>query len=363
MLLPEAFGTAGGIQMFCRAVCMAAGRWAKGNNASVNALVLNDGVAPDARYVNGEFASYVGTGKSKARFVGHFLSHILVSRYDLIVFGHVSLSPLALLARRLNPGAKTIVVTYGIEVWRPLTKSQRKALLQADVVLAISDFTKGELIRHSAIPADKIRIFPCTLDPNWEVIASETDSEPEPGLPVILSVTRMSKEDRYKGIDSVIKSLPAVVSEVGPVEYRVVGHGDDVPRLRALAAGLGVDRYVNFMGRVRDAELREQYRRCSLFVMPSRKEGFGIVFLEAMAYGKPVVGGAHGGTPSVVKGGETGLLVDSFDVSGIARSITTLLSDKELGKEFGRAGRQRLMDEFTFDKFERNFQEVIRSLA
>jgi phosphatidyl-myo-inositol dimannoside synthase len=152
------------------------------------------------------------------------------------------------------------------------------------------------------------------------------------------------------------------VQEVGPVEYRVIGGGDDVPRLRALAAGLGVSRYVNFMGGVSDAELRDQYKHCSLFVMPSKKEGFGIVFLEAMAYGKPVVGGAHGGTPSVVKDGETGLLVDNSDVEDITRSITRLLSDKEMREKFGRAGRQRLLDEFTFEKFERNLKEVFRSL-
>ena len=155
----------------------------------------------------------------------------------------------------------------------------------------------------------------------------------------------------------------AVVQEIGPVEYRVIGQGDDVPRLRALAAGLGVARYVNFMGGISDAELRSQYGRCSLFVMPSKKEGFGIVFLEAMAYGKPVIGGAHGGTPSVVKDGETGLLIDNADIVGIANSISQLLSNEGMREQFGNAGHQRLLDEFTFEKFEHNLQEVFRLLS
>lgn len=346
--------------MFCRAFCLAAGRWAQNNDALVSALVLNDDVVPDVRYVDGEFISYVGAGKSKPKLIRHYLSRILATRYDLIIFGHISLSPLALLAKIFNSGAKIGVMTYGIEVWRPLAKIQRKALQQADVVLAISDYTKDELIKHSAIPAEKIKIFPCTLDPHWENPPPVKTLECTPLG--ILSVSRMNKEDRYKGIDSVIRSLPAVVQEVGPVEYTLVGQGDDVPRLRALASGLGVARYVNFMGGLSDAELRDQYRRCSLFVMPSKKEGFGIVFLEAMAYGKPVVGGAHGGTPSVVKDKETGLLVHSSDVAAIAHSITRFLNDEEMREKFGLAGHQRLLGEFTFEKFEHNLKEVFHSL-
>lgn len=361
LVLPEAFNCAGGIQMFGRALCHAAGRWAQGGGASISALVLNDDANPDVRYVNGGFTAYAGAGKSKSKFIGCYLRHILTIQYDWIIFGHVSLSPLAVITRLLNAKYKTVVITYGIEVWRPLTKMQRKALRQADVVLAISNYTKEELIKHSSIPAHKIHIFPCTLDPYWQTGTPATDLEHP--LPFILSVTRMNKEDRYKGIDNVIRSLPAVVAEVGPVQYRVVGQGDDVPRLRALAAGLGVERYVDFLGGITDAELREQYRQCSLFIMPSKKEGFGIVFLEAMAYGKAVIGGAHGGTPSVVKDGETGLLVDSADVEGIAQSITRLLGDDELRETFGRAGRQRLLDEFTFERFEQNLHEVFQSLS
>src|SRR6266851_3745747 len=93
LVLPEVFNCAGGIQMFCRALCLAAGDWARDSGASVSALVLNDGsVAPDARYVNGAFASYAGAGKSKAKFVRQFLRHVVASRYDWIIFGHVSMS-------------------------------------------------------------------------------------------------------------------------------------------------------------------------------------------------------------------------------------------------------------------------------
>ncbi len=170
---------------------------------------------------------------------------------------------------------------------------------------------------------------------------------------MLLTVARMNREDKYKGIDNVIRSLPGVVNVTGPLEYRIVGSGDDVPRLRALAEELGVSGCVKFLGAASDEALREQYRECSLFVMPSNEEGFGIVFLEAMAYGKPVIGGANGGTPSVVKDEETGLLVEGSDVARITESITRLLSDAELRERYGRAGHERLLNEFSFERFEK----------
>jgi glycosyltransferase involved in cell wall biosynthesis len=357
LVLPEAFDCSGGIQMFCRALCLAAGRWAKANAATVSAVVLNDSASPDARYVNGGFASYSTAGKSKSKFIRQYLKQITTTRFDWIIFGHVSLAPLALLAQQFNSPVKTAVAAYGIEVWQPLTKLQRKALQRADAVLAISEHTKAEVVKHGGVSPDRVRIFPCTLDPNWNVTTYAAACESVP--PVLLSVARMTKDDDYKGIDNVIRSLPSVVENVGPVDYRIVGEGDDLPRLRALASDLGVSEYVDFRGSLTDAALRDQYRECSLFVMPSNKEGFGIVFLEAMAYGKPVVGGAHGGTPSVVKHGETGLLVDNGDVSGIANSITRLLSDNSLRERYGRAGHSRLLSEFTFERFEQNLGRLL----
>ncbi len=221
-------------------------------------------------------------------------------------------------------------------------------------MLAISEYTKDQVVKHAGIAPEKIKLFPCALDPFWEV--PEPGPTGERGPLVMLSVTRMNKEDDYKGIDNVIKSLPAIVEQVGSVEYRIVGQGDDVPRLRELAVELEVERYVTFLGELSNDELREQYKDCSVFVMPSSREGFGIVFLEAMAYGKPVVGGNHGGTPSVVNDGETGLLVESSDADGIARAITKLLSDGGLRDRLGRAGRERLLNEFTFERFERSFE-------
>lgn len=358
LVLPEAFGCEGGIQMFCRSLCLAAGRWAEHHDASVSAIVLNDRNQPDSRYVNGGFSSYFVAAKNKARFVTAYLQETARHRPDLVMFGHVSLAPLLLIPTTRD--SKTCVITYGIEVWQSPGRVAQKALRKADSVMAISEYTRGELLKRNRLSPDKVKLFPCSLDPYWNT--EGYNLEPLPGVPTLLTVCRLKKNDAYKGVDSVIKSLPAVVKECGPVSYRIVGEGDDMPRLKALAEELSISSYITFVGELSENELREEYRRCSLFVMPSESEGFGIVFLEAMAYGKPVIGGAHGGTPSVIKHGETGLLVNNLDITGIAQSIVRVLQEDELRARLGRTGHQRLLDHFTFRSFEANFDSYLRTV-
>ncbi len=357
LVLPEVFGATGGIQMFCRSLCLATGRWAQQNDASVDALVLNDAEAPDSRYVNGGFRHFFSAAKSKPRLLASYLKQVVPDPPDLVVFGHISLAKLAVL-----PGVrlrKLCILTYGIEVWRQLTMTERKALHRADAVLAISEYTRSEILKRNTLPPEKIRLIPPSLDPYWLA-----DSRPPATSisPVILTVTRMAKDEDYKGVDSVIRSLPAVVNQLGAVDYRIVGRGDDVPRLKALAQEMGVSRYVTFAGELSADALREQYRNCSLFVMPSEREGFGIVFLEAMAYGKAVIGGAHGGTPSVIQDGETGLLVERADIGGIADAIVRVLEDDGLRTRLGRSGHERLLSVFTFQRFEADVGAFLTSV-
>lgn len=356
LVLPEAFNCAGGIQMFCRSLCLAAGRWAKSNGGSVSAVVLNDSGAPDPRYVNGRFESFATAKKSKVKLLGHYLKQIVADCPEWVIFGHVSLSPLALVSKVIRPSVKVAIVAHGIEVWRPLSWAERRALKSAQLVLAVSEYTRLQVATNGQIDLDKIRIFPCALDPHWTTDTNRIASNAQ----MLLTVARLNTDDRYKAIDNVIRSLPEVARAVGPIEYRIVGAGNDVPRLKTLAEELGVSHIVNFVGLASEEDLRRHYQDCSLFVMPSNEEGFGIVFLEAMAFGKAVIGGANGGTPSVVKDGETGLLVESTDVSAIGKAITRLLQDEQLRTTFGEAGHQRLMKEFTFERFEQNLQDVLQ---
>jgi phosphatidylinositol alpha-1,6-mannosyltransferase len=363
LLLPEVFGSAGGIQMFCRSLCLATGRWAERNDAKVSAVVLNDNIDDqrklDSHYLNDSFQSYIGTDKSKAKFAYEYVKQLLLYKPDVIIFGHVGLSPLALFTPVFRRGVKHWVIAHGIEVWRALSLADRKALQRVDIVSAVSQYTRDEVIKRNNLSPAKVKLFPCALDPFWT--ADEQPAAQESTPPLLLTVSRLTSSDAYKGVDSVIESLPGVIREFGAVDYRIVGTGDDIPRLRALAEKLEVADYVTFTGALTAEALQESYRRCSLFVMPSEGEGFGIVFLEAMAYEKAVIGGAHAGTPSVVVNGETGLLVERLDIKGLTNAIVQILRDDELRQKFGHAGKQRLLDKFVFERFEENLDILLTS--
>ena len=132
-----------------------------------------------------------------------------------------------------------------------------------------------------------------------------------------------------------------------------MGEGDDRPRLEHLARELGVSKNVKFLSGLAPDELFACYANCEIFALPSRGEGFGLVFLEAMAHGKPVVGGAHGGIPDIVQDGVTGLLVRHGETEALAQALESLLNNPERAKEMGARGKDRVAQKFSFVEFEK----------
>jgi phosphatidylinositol alpha-1,6-mannosyltransferase len=167
----------------------------------------------------------------------------------------------------------------------------------------------------------------------------------------------------------VIRALPAVLKQVPDAAYLLVGDGPDRRRLEQLARKHGVADAVVFAGEVPNQELPDYYNLCDAFVMLSRDrclktggslgEGFGIVFLEAAACGKPAVGGRSGGIPEAVSDGVSGLLADPLDVPAVAQTITQLLQDPDLAHRLGEQGRKRVMEQFTW---QRSCEDLLNAL-
>ena len=177
--------------------------------------------------------------------------------------------------------------------------------------------------------------------------------------PVVLTVARLVLS---KGIQSVIGAMPRIVSEAPGTRYVIVGDGPDREHLVRLAAASPVADAITFLGALSDDEKFDCYNRCDVFALPSQREGFGIAFLEANAFGKPVVGGRVGGVPDAVVHGETGLLVDPRSESEVAEAIILLLKKTDEARRLGDNGRRRVENELTWKESAGKFLSVIRGV-
>lgn len=227
----------------------------------------------------------------------------------------------------------------------------------ANNIFPISNFTMQILLDIGA-PKEKIRIinpgvnileFSPTVDTRFV-----TEKYNLKGKEMILTVGRL--ED-YKGQDMVISSLKEAVKKVANIVYFIVGAGPDEKRLKDIVASCGLERHVVFLKNVLPDELVKLYAASSIFVMVSREiekkvevEGFGIVFLEANACGKPVIGGNSGGISDAIIDGQTGLIVNPEDVGAISNAILSLLLDKEYAASLGRMGCKRVRENFSWEK-------------
>jgi phosphatidylinositol alpha-1,6-mannosyltransferase len=226
-------------------------------------------------------------------------------------------------------------------------------------------------VKRHQIDEERIASLPCTLD--------ETLLNVEPAgesllryLPddrrVVLTVGRMAAGERYKGHEVVLRALPSVVAKIPSVTYVVVGDGDDRPRLEALAQLLGLTDHVVFTGEMSESELAASYHRSEIFALPARTviddhnpkgEGFGIVFLEAMAFGKPVIGPRHGAPAELIQQGKTGLLVDPEDATSVAEALLSLFSDREAAREMGKAGSDWVRRHYSYGSLREKLRQIL----
>jgi glycosyltransferase involved in cell wall biosynthesis len=321
LLAPEIFASEGGIprilQIYLKALCDLAPP-----DRAVRLLALNDTVVDSGdlrRCTNDRLETWEVSSRNKARFIRAALR--LSRGCDRLICGHVAQLPVAWAARRLNPRLRYYLVAHGIEVWRSFSLAERVALRGAEMIFCVSEYTRQELLRNCPLPEGRAVVLHNALDPSFQ-IRTETPLARTP--PVILIVTRLSFADRYKGVEHMIEAMPAVRASMPDAVLRIVGRGDDLPRLQKLRDALGLGDAVEFLGYIEDRRMAEQFDSARLFALPSRKEGFGLVFLEAMARGRPCLGARAGGAPEVITH-ETGMLIEFGQVPDIARACIAAL--------------------------------------
>lgn len=269
-------------------------------------------------------------------------------------------------------GIPYFVWAYGLDILSMRKSALMRFLVKmiykdAEAGIANSNFTKKEMVK-AGIDREKVFVVYPGVD------SKKFSPRPVPkaiykkyNLPadrkILLSVSRLVAR---KGFDLVIQALPQILEKFPNAVYVLGGRGPDEARLKSLVSRASgkVQSAVRFIGFVDEQDLPDLYSSAEIFLMPSRQinedvEGFGMVFLEANACLCPVIGGKSGGIAEAIADGETGFLVNPKDPADLAEKVNALLSDPELAKKMGERGRQRVVNEFGWEKITGGFREAI----
>lgn len=326
ILLHEAFGGRGGIAKFNRDLITAL--CAHPDIASVTAIpqLAADPPGPLPEKLTYPTSGLAGKGSWFLR-VG--LAALSRSRFDLIVCGHINLLPAAFAVQRFNRAPVALVI-HGIEAWHRTGRRLTDRLAGAiDLLISVSQVTKSRFTAWTGADVPSV-VLPNTVDMSYF-----TPGEPDPALVerwglracrVLLTLARLEARERYKGIDEIIDIMPSLGVEFPDLVYVIAGDGSDRPRLEAKVRASGLSGRVVFTGYIREAEKRDLYRAADVFAMPGHGEGFGIVYLEAMACGIPVIASTMDGSREAVRDGLLGLMVNPSDATALRAAVRNALS-------------------------------------
>jgi glycosyltransferase involved in cell wall biosynthesis len=290
-------------------------------------------------------------------FAAQIIGRGLWQRPNLIITTHLNFTVAAYWLKRLT-GIPYWTVAHGIEAWNIQHPTLQNALRHADRILAVSSYTRDRLLKEQNLDPDKISLLPNTFDSHrFQIAPKPTYLLERYGLtlkqPIILTVSRLANAERYKGYDRILEALPQIRQVIPNVHYVLVGKGDDRPRIEQLIAQLQLQECVTLAGFVPDDQLGDYYNLCDVFAMPSKREGFGIVYLEALACGKPALGGNQDGAIDALCHGELGALVNPDDTDAIAQTLIEILQGTYPNPLIYQpeALRQKVIDTFGFDRF------------
>lgn len=335
----QAFRLTGGIEKVNRVLLLALYELEQAGRLRIKALSPYS-IGTDPRYFpNEQLTGYRG---QRWRLMLDLLWRPF--RTDVLLVGHVNLAPAVWILRLRYPNMKIVLMAHGIEVWPPVHGLKRWLVNRADQVLAVSQYTRQRLI-DNGLPPERIQVLPNCLDPFYQ--PPTTLEKPaylldryglQPGRKVLLTIARLSAHEGYKGYDRVLESLPGLLPGFPDLYYILAGKYDPVEkaRLDVIIEQLQLRDHVLFTGFLPDAEVMDHYRLADVFIMPSKQEGFGLVFIEAMACGTPAIGGDQDGSPEALCPGELGYTTHPDDPASIVETITQVLRNPPDARELQR---------------------------
>ncbi len=348
----------GGIQRFNQRVIGGLCSASQACNGPAPVVHFMDDTAEDLPTDTG--AQLIGHGRHRFKFISGAMK--AARSADIILAGHINLLPVAALCKLANPRAKLLLFVHGDDVWNDpafrLRRPYDSPLLRwVDRIASVSQFTANRMSSEFGVPPEKYIVFPNAVDP------LSVPANHQPGSKTILTVTRFDWHDRTKNVDSIIKALPVLRERVPEITLEVVGDGPLRPELEQLAETLGVSDNIRFLGRVSDEELMNCYARAGVFVLPSSKEGFGIVYLEAWRHEIPVICGTDDAAQEVVTDGVDGFTADPRNTDALADKIALVLLDPELASKMGKSGAEKVRTRYLDKHFRSNLVGLLEALA
>jgi len=359
MLLTDGFGGVGGIAKFNRDFLQALDN--SGHVQRVYALPrlipepiaesIPEAIVYDRRSAAGKTAFMRRLGRRGSQS----------GRLDLLICGHLYLLPAAWLLARLC-GARLALIVHGLEAWMPSSKFLANLLAgTVDSLIAVSRFSAEKFVAWSKLPKDRVFILPNCVDLD---LFRPQERDPAmvhryrlQGRKVLLTVGRLAAQERYKGFDEVLEIMPRLVERHPSLAYLIVGDGPDRPRLEAKVKTLGLSDNVIFTGYISEAEKAAHYNLADLYVMPSSGEGFGIVLIEAVACGVPVIGSCADGSREALLDGRLGRIVDPRKPDELLDAVLAGLDRPSSHR------RNELIDVFSAENFKSRVNNWCREQA
>ena len=297
--------------------------------------------------------------------IGFVHKSIMAGRHkDIVLMSHVNLLIPGILIKLVHPRVKLVLIVHGIEVWRPIAAWKKYLLRKIDLFLPVSHFTKDKMKALYGLAEEKFSVMNNCLDPFLE----KPLQKGKPGYlmerygltpenQILLTVSRMADTEQYKGYDRVLEALPGLIDQYPDLRYLLVGKSDTLEkqRLEAIIIKLGLQDRVIFTGFVPDEEMALHFSLGNLFIMPSEKEGFGIVFIEAMFYGLPVIAGNKDGSADALCNGELGTIVDPDNIAEITAAIKKVLDAPQQNKP----DADKLMYQFNYSWYKRKLHKCL----
>jgi phosphatidyl-myo-inositol dimannoside synthase len=347
-------------------VCKVAGKalqeYALEKEASVKVLSMHD--ANETAIGNPYFSSDIfrGYGAAKATFI---LDAVKIGKKcDIVILSHINLLVVAWLIKKRNPNTTIILLAHGIEIWGELSPQKQKMLGVCDKVVSVSTFTKDTIIAQHKIDTNKCFVLNNCIDPF--LVRPKVKNKDEQLMKryqlnkddiVLLTLSRLSSKDRYKGYDFIIDAMVNIVKKYKNVRHILAGGADKEEKifLENKIAENGLDGHVILAGYLPEEELANHFSLADVYIMPSIKEGFGIVFVEAMYYRLPVIAGNVDGSTDALLNGKLGLLINPEDTNVIYDGIEQMI----LNRKAYIPDDKLLLNNFGYEAYKNNLKKIL----